>query len=212
MRKLRSFALNKIAITIASFIPALALAEARPGTCDIFAHASSYGPRLNAAIVHAAEFAGVGRDKSSALWNVTEKDVDDLMSHVSQAYVLNSLGMLNIENAAWEIKTSSLGADFFTVSVDLRNSTPSTISSVSRLEFGLVSPGRSVPWVSSADYLIDVPGGIEPGETVTVGPQFDVIGHELPNVDIPESAEVVVTHITACGPQDSFVWSGRPSS
>lgn len=202
--------MNRIILAAASIVPSLAQAAA-PETCDIYAYASSYGPRVAAAIMHAADFSAVDRSDLALLLKVTAQDAEDHMRNVSQASTLNSLGSLAIEDSSWEIKTSSLGRDFFTVSVDVKNETPATIAVISRMVFNLASPGRAVPWTSSADYSIEVPGGIEPGETITVGPKFDVIGHELPKADIPDNAEVVVTHITACGLEDRFIWSGSPS-
>lgn len=208
----RSATLNKIAtFAFIVFAPGLAQAGASPGTCDIYEKSSFYGPRVSAAIVYASDAAGIDRGMSSALWGVSKEDVQKFMDNVSQADYFNSLGELAIEETSWEPKTSPLGKEIFTVSVDLRNETPSTIAQILTLSFNLVSPGRSVPWASSNEYLLDIPGGIEPGETVTVGPKFEHVGHDLPSASIPEDAEIVVTHVTACGLKDSFIWSGTPS-
>lgn len=204
--------MKNITAAIASFVPALAQAGAGPGTCDVYEQASFYGPRASAAIVHAADAAGVDRGELTALWGVDGEDVEMLMDNVSQAHSFNSRGDLAVEETSWEAKTSHLGKEFFTVSVDFRNETQFPVAKILSLSFDLVSHGRTVPWASSTEYLIDIPGGIEPGETVTVGPEFEDVGHDLPSVSIPEDAEIVVTHVTACGPQDSFVWSGAPSS
>jgi hypothetical protein len=113
------------------------------------------------------------------------------------------LDRFTIDTARFYISTSPYGAPEPVIDLEVTNGTDQAVSEL--LLKGIVtSADRSVPWVDESFYYV-VPGGIEPGETLSWSLAPNRFG-PWGNAQIPSNAELTVILEGLRGSENKALW------